>query len=130
MGQQQLLLIIVGVVITGIAIAVGITLFQANASGVNRDALWSDLVQLGARAQQYYRKPRSLGGGDLSFVGFKISAKEGQNDNGIYVVGSPSKGSVDILGIGNELGHDTENPVTLNLIVLPDSMYIDPSSIN
>jgi len=56
-GQQQLLLILIGVIITGIAVAVGITIFQANAAGQNRDALWTDLSALGSRAQQYYRKP-------------------------------------------------------------------------
>ncbi len=129
MGQQQLLLIIVGVIITGIAIAVGISIFQANASGVNRDAVWNDLNHLGARAQQYYRKPRALGGGDLSFTGFKLTGKETKNDNGIYVA-TPSPTQVTILGIGNELGYDESNPITLTMIVLPDTMYVESATIN
>ena len=36
MGQQQLLLIILGVIIVGIAVAVGITMFQDNAVDQNR----------------------------------------------------------------------------------------------
>jgi hypothetical protein len=39
MGQQQLLLIILGVIIVGIAIAVGLQLFQAGSVGANSDAV-------------------------------------------------------------------------------------------
>jgi len=125
-GQQQLLLILVGVIITAIAIAVGITIFQANAAGQNRDALSNDLQHLGARAQQYYRKPLALGGGDRSFVGFIISGKETQNDNGLYsIVGGPTATKVQILGIGRELGDNQTDLIQLNLVVTPDSMYID-----
>ncbi len=69
MGQQQLLLIILGVIVVGIAVAVGITMFSDNAISANRDAVSNDLVNLAARAQQYYRRPLALGGGGNSFVG-------------------------------------------------------------
>jgi len=62
MGQQQLLLIILGVIVVGIAVVVGITMFQDNAISANRDALTNDLVNLGARAQQLLRRPWALGG--------------------------------------------------------------------
>ncbi len=57
MGQQQLLLIILGVIVVGIAVAVGITMFQDNAVSANRDAVVERMVNLSARAQQYYRRP-------------------------------------------------------------------------
>ena len=44
MGQQQLLLIVLSVIIVGIAVAVGITTFQSNAVEANRQAVISDLV--------------------------------------------------------------------------------------
>jgi hypothetical protein len=71
MGQQQLLLIILGVIVVGIAVAVGITMFSDSAISANRDALTNDLVNLAARAQQYYRRPVSLGGGGNSFTNLK-----------------------------------------------------------
>jgi hypothetical protein len=130
-GQQQLLLIIVGVIITGIAVAVGITIFQSNAAGQNRDMVWNDLNELGARALQYYRKPRAIGGGGSSFVGFILTGKELENDNGVYsVVGSASTTEVRILGVGTETGYDQEKPVTLTVIVSSDSMSIEISTIN
>ena len=68
MGQQQLLLIILGVIVVGIAVAVGITMFQDNAVSANRDAVVNDLVNLAARAHQFYRRPTSLGGGQNNFA--------------------------------------------------------------
>ena len=72
MGQQQLLLIVLGVIIVGIAIVVGINLFNANAVSANRDGVISDLNNLGALAHQYYNKPTSMAGGGNSFAGFAI----------------------------------------------------------
>jgi Tfp pilus assembly protein PilE len=74
MGQQQLLLIILGVIIVGIAVAVGITMFQDNAVDQNRSAVISDLTTLAAKGQQYYAKPTTLGGGGNSFVGLTADA--------------------------------------------------------
>ena len=44
MGQQQLLLIILGVIVVGIAVAVGITMFSDSAISANRDAVTNDLT--------------------------------------------------------------------------------------
>ena len=68
MGQQQLLLIILGVIVVGIAVAVGITMFNDSATSANRDAVTNDLINLASRAQQYYRRPTALGGGGGSFA--------------------------------------------------------------
>lgn len=70
MGQQQLLLIVLGVIIVGIAVVVGINLFNANAEESSKDTLVSEGTNLGAMAQQYFKKPVALGGGGNSFVGF------------------------------------------------------------
>ena len=70
MGQQQLLLIVLGVIIVGIAVVVGINLFNANAETSTQDSLVSQGTNIGAMAQQYYKKPTSMGGGNNSFMGF------------------------------------------------------------
>ena len=69
MGQQQLLLIVLGVIIVGIAVVVGINLFNANAKEAAKDGVVSDCTNLGAMAQQYYKKPTSMGGGGNTFTG-------------------------------------------------------------
>lgn len=108
MGQQQLLLIILGVIIVGIAVAVGITMFQDNALSASRDAITSDLVNLAAKSQQYYRKPASLGGGGNSFVGISsnlrtiVGAAVATNDNATYsVTGTTVAGQITFIGTGN-----------------------------
>ena len=82
MGQQQLLLIVLGVIIVGIAIVVGINLFNANAEESAKDTLASEGTNLAALAQQFYKKPLALGGGGNTFntggagnTGFTIPAK-------------------------------------------------------
>ena len=70
MGQQQLLLIVLGVIIVGIAVVVGINLFNANAEESAKDTMVSEGTNLGAMAQQYFKKPKALGGGGNDFTGF------------------------------------------------------------
>jgi len=70
MGQQQLLLIVLGVIIVGIAVVVGINLFNANAEESAKDTMVSEGTNLGAMAQQYYKKPVALGGGGNDFTNF------------------------------------------------------------
>jgi Tfp pilus assembly protein PilN len=60
MGQQQLLLIILGVIIVGIAVAVGITMFQDNAVDQNRSAVIADLTTLAAKASNTMPSRRHL----------------------------------------------------------------------
>jgi hypothetical protein len=54
MGQQQLLLIVLGVIVVGIAVVVGINLFNANAESATQDSLVSQGTSLGAIAQQQW----------------------------------------------------------------------------
>jgi len=84
MGQQQLLLIVLGVIIVGIAIAVGISMFKSNATTSNRDQVINDLNNLAAKAQQFYRTPNSMAGGGETFTGFKLDSIDVVNGNGSY----------------------------------------------
>ena len=86
MGQQQLLLIVLGVIIVGIAVVVGINLFNANAEESAKDGVVSDCTNLGAMAQQYYKKPVSMGGGGNAFDGFDVPVNLATTANGTYAV--------------------------------------------
>lgn len=101
MGQQQLLLIVLGVIVVGIAVVVGINLFNANAVSSNRDGVVSDLNNLGAMAQQFYKKPTSMGGGGNTFTGWALPAEIDTTANGNYVA-TVNAQSVTIQGYGNE----------------------------
>jgi Tfp pilus assembly protein PilE len=129
MGQQQLLLIILGVIVVGIAVAVGITMFQDNAVSANRDAVVNDLVNLAARAQQYFRRPTSLGGGQNSFNGLSAdatglkklvntNASPWVNANGQYAIITAGTDSMVVIeGTGNEIGNDGSGKVKVTMEV-------------
>ena len=98
MGQQQLLLIILGVIIVGIAIAGGLWLFSANSDQSNKDAIINDLDQLAAYAYQYYTRPEGMGGGSNSFVGVTVPTNLSSNTNGTYSFAGATLTSVEITG--------------------------------
>jgi hypothetical protein len=98
MGQQQLLLIVLGVIIVGIAVVVGINVFTASSASSNRDGIVSDLTNLSALAQQYFRKPKALGGGENSFTGFAIPTQLVNTGNGVYSITTNAGTSITFTG--------------------------------
>lgn len=82
MGTQQLLLVVVGIIITAVAIAVGIQLFGSSSIGANRDALVNDINNIAAGAKAYRSKLRSMGGGGGSYVGYNLPSQLASNENG------------------------------------------------
>lgn len=124
MGQQQLLLIVIGVIIVGIAIVVGINLATTSAQSANRDAVITDLNNIGAFAQQYYRKPRSLGGGENSFTGWTIPPSLTKTGNGTYTISASGATVVTIVGTGNETGNDGTTKVKATAVVTPNNITV------
>ncbi len=142
MGQQQLLLVILGVIIVGIAVAVGISMFTGLASDANRDRVVNDLVNLSAKAQQYMRRPVTAAGGGNNFGGFFLTPLDTGNPNGSYsttitlpsgktfVPGStapiPGSGvdSIYIVGCGKELGDDQVNTMKVYVVVSRDNFIV------
>jgi len=86
MGQQQLLLIVLGVIIVGIAIAVGVTQFKSGAVESNRQSMISDILNYAAKAQRFYRTPTALAGGSQDFQNFSLAAVDTGNANGSYSI--------------------------------------------
>jgi hypothetical protein len=129
MGQQQLLLILLGVIIIAIALAIGLTMFTDNAVSTNRDALTNDLVALAARAQTFYRKPTIFGGGGNSFTGITIDMLTARpsNANGSYALGPVAPGQMVITGTGMEKGDDG-NFLSVTMTVFPDSTAVQTNN--
>ncbi len=124
MGSQQQLLIIVGVLMVGLSIAIGITMFTDSASASNRDAIANDLAAHASRAQVYQKRPKSIGGGGGSFVGFHISTGGTTNSNGAYSVSAATTSSVTIQGIGHEIGYDRTTPVKVAITISADTIAV------
>ena len=123
MGQQQLLLIVLGVIVVGIAVVVGINLFNANATSANRDGVISDLNNISAMAQQYYKKPTSMGGGGNKFTGWSIPTGLDTTANGTYAATVAAQ-QVTIVGTGTEPGNDGTNNVKATATVKPNSISV------
>jgi len=119
MGQQQLLLIVLGVIIVGIAVVVGINVFTASSVEANRNAVIADLTTVASMAQQYYRKPAAMGGGDRTFTGWDIPSQLQSTANGSYAATVAAQ-SVTLVGTGNELNGTDSVKVT---------MVVGPSAI-
>jgi hypothetical protein len=106
MGQQQLLLIILGVIIVGIAIAVGISQFGAQSTQANKDGVTSSLVNIASNAYQFKIRPVTMGGGGGAYdnskgatASYAIPIRMQSDDNGAYTVGSVAAASVTIHGV-------------------------------
>ena len=124
MGQQQLLLIVLSVIIVGIATTVGINMFSASAASSNLESVTNDLLNYASRAQQYYVKPTGLGGGGNSFAGLTIqdlTAKR-SNANGTYSVVSAGATNAVLQGNGVQDGDGDETDVQVQVTVFADSI--------
>jgi hypothetical protein len=121
MGQQQLLLVLLGVIIVGAAIVIGVFMFSDSAASANRDAISTDLTALAVRAQSYYRRPKIVGGGGSDFTGLTMPkmTSRSSNANGSYVLTSVSTDHIVLTGIGKEIGNDG------NIITITSTVYAD-----
>ncbi len=89
MGQQQLLLIVLGTIIVGVAVVVGINMFTTGAVNAERDALLQDVNNVASSAASYWRKPAALGGGARSFTAVSDVTgfgSDSSNANGSFVM--------------------------------------------
>ena len=124
MGQQQLLLLVLGIVIVGLAVVVGIQAFGENQKKANSDAITNDVIRIASDAQAWNLKPQAFGGGDGSFSGVtleKLGYTLGTNDaaddaygnlNGSYSItdGTPT-GGITVLGCSGKNGNSVSAAV-------------------
>ena len=113
MGQQQLLLLVLGIVIVGIAVVAGIQAFSEGKTKAQSDAAVSDATRIISDLQAWYLKPMAFGGGgedstkwaNAKFAAVGIDpANDGGGDAGKYetvngcftLVGASGKATVSI----------------------------------
>lgn len=102
MGQTQLLLVVLGLLLVGVAVFVGVSIFSANTIESTRNAIIVDLGNFAARATQYYWKPTTQGGGGKSFMNITLSQiyPMAENENARYYIESASDDQCVIVGVG------------------------------
>lgn len=133
MGQQQLLLVILVVVLVGIATVVAITVFGSASDSLNTDAVRQDMVAISASVQSFMQKPPVLGGGGGSFEGFNFTkiafpAEEisddgmhARNANGVYHIYNVTPTEV---GLWGEPMMEVGGPIDITSLV-SDSDYFE-----
>ncbi|MGE5680113.1 MAG: hypothetical protein ACM34K_04465 [Bacillota bacterium] len=123
MGQQQLLLIVLGIIVVGIAIVIGVNLFHSYSLEAKRNNIIDEGVNLASMAQQYFRRPSNSGGGEKSFTGWTIPKMLEKTANGEYTADVKSDEIV-ITAIGNEVV--TANvPVEVKITIRADTYKVD-----
>ncbi|RKY89677.1 hypothetical protein DRQ09_00965 [candidate division KSB1 bacterium] len=121
MGQQQLLLIVLGVIIVGIAVVAGLNIFNQSAFESNRDAVILDLNQIAQKAQQYLRKPASMGGpttGDFTGVTLATLGVNPTNENGSFAISGTPGATLVVTGTLKEDG-DGDGTLAVYSITIP-----------
>ena len=133
MGQQQLLLLVLGIVIVGLAVVVGIQAFSENQKKANADAVVNDANRISSDAQAWKLKPAAFGGGasavewtgltfnqmgyetgDQPYSSATATATEYENLNAIYALSNQVAGPLTITATS----YETDGSTVLNLIVV------------
>ena len=124
MGQQQLLLIILGIVVIAIAVAIGISLFRAHAISSKRDILTNETINMAAQAISYYKRAKEFGGGGKSFEGWEIPFQVQNTINGSYVISERSDDKITITATGTEVvtGNDS---IKVKTVVYEDRYQVE-----
>lgn len=90
MGQQQLLPLLLAAIVVGTAIILGMDMFAQENRTAGQNEIHLRLVEVAGRAQEWYHRPRTLGGGNRSFAGISWQALNMQQntDHAIYAMAS------------------------------------------
>jgi hypothetical protein len=110
MGTQQILMIVLSVIVVGAAIAVGIVMFDTQATNSARDQVASQLSQFAVGAQGWYRTPTMMGGaGEVpaNIDATRIARHLNQADDGavitlpsgVYTVAATAGSEITIEGV-------------------------------
>jgi len=97
-GQQQLLLIVIAIIIIGISITIANQLFDVNEENTYKDSITYELINLGSMAQHYFNKPIQMMGGNKSFAGWEIPSELDTTMCGYYYISTSSDNQIIIEG--------------------------------
>jgi hypothetical protein len=117
MGQQQLLLIVLGIIVVGTTVIVGMSIAGTYSEEANRDGVTSDLIHLSSLAKSHYHRPTTLGGGGCTFANFVIPDELDTTGHGTFehTQQGHKTDHIHFTGYGTAIGNDGENPVTIEV---------------
>ncbi|HPK40982.1 MAG TPA: hypothetical protein PKZ69_05105 [Candidatus Cloacimonadota bacterium] len=123
MGTQQILMIVLSVIIVGAAVAVGIQMFDTQATNAQRNAIAADIQNFGAQVLAFQRTPTSMGGGKgatnlaaaesnlAQYLGFTGTGYTLENVNAVYTL-SVDANIATITGVQDKITATGEIDVT------------------
>jgi hypothetical protein len=126
LGQQQLLLIALGIIIVGIAVIIGLGQFSTSATQSNRDLLYSDLNFISAVARAHYMKSVEMSGGGHTFENFNIPVGLLETANGTleHTQTGHNNDHIHFTATGTELGEDGIKPIQIEVrITISETKY-------
>jgi cell shape-determining protein MreC len=133
-GTQQILLIVLAVIIVGVAISVGISMFSRQAYNSNRQAVASELNGFATQIIEFWKTPASLGGAGkvisnvtvtrtATYIGFTATSPYNFiSDNGEYRITGISGNIVTLKGLGTETKGNNKPLLTTAVNVTIDSL--------
>lgn len=114
MGQQQLLLILIGIIAVGVAIAIGIGLYAGQNMINNKDNLLNSMNFISGDAFAFFQRANIMGGGSGSYNGYTPPLGLRSNDDGTIETFSENGGtSLRIVGT-SKYGYGTITQVEDN----------------
>lgn len=124
MGQQQLILIVLGVIVVSVSIAGAINIYNSNMVERNREQVVSHLYEIANMAKIYFEKPVSQGGGGKTFTRFNRSVPNNLLNTafGTFVLNINDQ-RLRIRGDGTELGRN-DQPIRYTLDLFTDSRLV------
>lgn len=133
MGTQQILLIVLSVIIVGVAVVVGIMMFNNQAYNANKQAVASELTTYGSLVVQWWKTPTSQGGAGqvatnmdqadiAAYIGFNGANYSLTNDDtGEFrlTAATQADSTVTLVGLGKDVKAGLHPKVT-TVVSLPD----------
>jgi len=108
MGQQQLLMVVLGIIVVGIAVTAGILMFRQNAIDMKREELVNESITLAQVAISYFKRPLAYGGGGHRFTGWRVPTEMDTTAAGYFRV-TVFQDSLILIGTGNEMANDNDS---------------------
>ena len=125
MGQNQLILIVLGALLVGLAIYAAVTMFGTSAEESTRKAMINDLTTFANTARVWYTTPVTHSGGGGSFTGLtpgRIGVTD--NANARYYIESASGDLCLITGVGKIVAGNDDS-VKVRVRITPQRNQIE-----
>lgn len=117
MGQQQMLLTVLTIIVVGIAVRIGFRVTNEQNMSQNRDQLAVQMQIIFGQAEAYASRPKTQGGGGGSYRGFRLAKRLAKTDVGTISTSVSGSSNLTITGTGKVKGNNNKTPVRVVMTV-------------